>query len=73
MSGRDIAFDAAGNIHYVSSGQGLYRVLAPGGFTQATTSWNGTSYNFAVVPEPSTVALLAMGAVLGASRRRRLA
>jgi hypothetical protein len=28
-SGRDIAVDAAGNIHYVSSGQAIYRVLAP--------------------------------------------
>ena len=30
-TGRDISFDAAGNIHYVSSGQGRYRVLAPAG------------------------------------------
>ncbi|QDT75165.1 PEP-CTERM sorting domain-containing protein [Lacipirellula limnantheis] len=48
ISGRDIAFDAAGNIHYVSSGQGLYRVLAPGGHTKATTSWNGTEFVFGV-------------------------
>ncbi|WP_428305895.1 PEP-CTERM sorting domain-containing protein [Lacipirellula sp.] len=48
VSGRDIAFDAAGNIHYVSSGQGLYRVIAPGGHSLATTTWNGTSYAFNV-------------------------
>jgi hypothetical protein len=45
-SGRDIAFDAAGNIHYVSSGQGRYRVLAPGGETTTTLSWNGTDFDF---------------------------
>lgn len=49
-SGRDIAFDAAGNIHYVSSGQALYRVISPGGSTRATTTWNGTAYSFAVSP-----------------------
>jgi hypothetical protein len=45
-SGRDIAFDAADNIHYVSSGQAVYRVLAPGGHTLTTLSWDGTSYAF---------------------------
>jgi hypothetical protein len=48
ISGRDIAFDAAGNIHYVSSGQGLYRVLAPGGNTVATMTRDAGSYTFAV-------------------------
>lgn len=52
-SGRDIAFDAAGNIHYVSSGQALYRVLAPGGSTWATTAWNGTAYTFNVATSPA--------------------
>jgi hypothetical protein len=47
-SARGITFDAAGNIHYVSSGQQLYRVLAPGGHHVATTSWNGTEYAFSV-------------------------
>jgi hypothetical protein len=45
-SGRDIAFDAANNIHYVSSGQGRYRVLSPGGHTVSSLEWNGTSYSF---------------------------
>ena len=45
-SGRDIAFDAANNIHLVSSGQQLYRVLSPGGNTQTTLAWNGTDYTF---------------------------
>jgi hypothetical protein len=48
ISGRDIAFDAAGNIHYVSSGQALYRVLSPGGNTVATTTFDGTGYTFAI-------------------------
>jgi hypothetical protein len=47
-SGRDIAFDAAGNIHYVSSGQSRYRVISPGGNTVATTSFNGTVYDFEI-------------------------
>ncbi|MEI9959966.1 MAG: hypothetical protein WDM76_02200 [Limisphaerales bacterium] len=51
-SGRDIAFDAAGNIHYVSSGQAFYRVLAPGGNTWATTAWNGSAYLFKVASVP---------------------
>jgi hypothetical protein len=45
-SGRDITFDAADNIHLVSSGQQLYRVLSPGGHTITTLTWNGSSYSF---------------------------
>jgi hypothetical protein len=45
-SGRDISFDAAGNIHYVSSGQALYRVLSPGGISWAITALNGGSASF---------------------------
>jgi len=45
-NGRDIAFDAADNLYYVSSGQAMYRVLSPGGHTTTTLSWNGTSYSF---------------------------
>jgi hypothetical protein len=45
-SGRDITFDAADNIHLVSSGQALYRVLSPGGHTITTLTWNGSTYSF---------------------------
>lgn len=40
-AGRAIAFDAAGNLHVVSSGFGLYRVFSPGGTTVATTTSDG--------------------------------
>lgn len=39
---RDLAFDAAGNIYTVSSGQGLLRIYSPGGFSIATTGSDGT-------------------------------
>ncbi|MFM9026189.1 MAG: PEP-CTERM sorting domain-containing protein [Planctomycetaceae bacterium] len=73
----DIAFDAANNIHYVSSGQLIYRVLATGGETLATTSYSGGVTSFSMVmavPEPSSIALAAAGLAGGglAWRRRRL-
>jgi hypothetical protein len=68
---RDIAFDAAGNIHYVSPGQQRYRVLAPGGYSSATTSWDGTSFSFVIVPEPGTALLLGAGMLSLARRKRR--
>ncbi len=48
-SGRDLAFDAAGNLYSVSDGQGLLRIYSPGGTTVATTFWNG---NFTVSSPP---------------------
>jgi hypothetical protein len=46
----------------------IYRVLAPGGFTSATTSWNGTSFAFVSIPEPSSTMLLAAASLLGVRR-----
>ncbi|MDQ6631565.1 MAG: hypothetical protein M3Y82_07380 [Verrucomicrobiota bacterium] len=40
--GRDLSFDAAGNIYAVSSGQQLLRVFSAGGTTVATTGSDGT-------------------------------
>jgi hypothetical protein len=80
ISGRDIAFDAADNILYVSSGQGLLRTLSPGGLTSYELSYDGTApvgsqYSFAAVPEPTSLAALAAAGSLTllGRRRRRLA
>ena len=75
IQSRDIAFDAAGNLHYASSGQGLYRVLSPGGDMTSTLSWDGSMYTFSYVnpiPEPAAVSLAALaGCGLLLRRRRR--
>lgn len=84
VQGRDIVFDAAGNLYYASSGQQQIRVLAPGGHTVATTTWNGTSYSFNVstfpgsgssfdsgaAPEPATIGLLMVAGLVGVLIRR---
>lgn len=40
--GRELAFDAVGNIYTVSSGQGLLRIYSPGGFSIVTTGSDGS-------------------------------
>lgn len=40
--GREVAFDLAGNLYTVSSGQQLLRIYAPGGYSTATTGSDGT-------------------------------
>ncbi len=52
-SARDIGFDAADNIVYVSSGQGLLRTLALGGHTTTTLTYDpslvaGSQFGFAL-------------------------
>ena len=54
--GRDIAFDAAGNLYTVSSGQGLLRVFSPGGISTAITDSDGT---FGVIKPDQTVVVSA--------------
>ncbi|HXT11812.1 MAG TPA: Calx-beta domain-containing protein [Candidatus Angelobacter sp.] len=51
--GRDISFDAAGNIYTVSSGQGLMRVYSPGYMTVAQTSSQGTFTVANILPDDS--------------------
>lgn len=73
--GRDVAFDAAGNLHCIVGGQASYRVIAPGGTTYAMTSWDGQSFSFSVsgVPEPSTLGLASSSiCAIGFVRRRRV-
>ena len=55
-NGRDIAFDAAGNLHVVSSGQGMYRTLSPGGNTVTNLTWDGNAYAFSSVTIPGGIA-----------------
>jgi hypothetical protein len=55
-NGRQISYDAAGNLYTVSSGQARLRVYAPGGFTVATTSSDGT---FTVQKPATTVSVTA--------------
>jgi MYXO-CTERM domain-containing protein len=71
-SGRDIAFDAADNIYYVSSGQATFRILSPGGVTATTLSYNGTSFSFSnAVPEPGALAAASLSLLPLLQRRRK--
>lgn len=69
--GRDVAFDIAGNLYTLSSGDQLLSVFSPGGGSLATTGSDGSF--IIVVPEPSTYALglLGFGALLFARRRKK--
>jgi hypothetical protein len=71
--GRDIDFDAAGNIYAVSSGDQLMRVISPGGDTSFTTAFDGANLSFSptAVPEPAALSLLGVGASALIVRRRR--
>lgn len=53
--GRELTFDAVGNIYTVSSGQGLLRIYSPGGFSTVTTGSDGTLDVFAPTKEVSLV------------------
>jgi hypothetical protein len=55
-NGRDVAFDAADNLYYVSSGQGMFRGVSPGGHTTTTLTWDGTQYTFASVRASASLA-----------------
>jgi hypothetical protein len=54
--GREIAFDAVGNIYTVSSGQGVLRIYAPGGYAAVTTGSDGLLEVFNPVVDVSVTA-----------------
>ena len=59
--GRDVAFDAAGNLYVISSGSQILRVFSPGGVTTATTGSDGT---FAVTRPPAQVSVAAVSSTM---------
>jgi len=67
-NGRDLNFDAAGNLYALTSGDGMMRVLSPGGTSQWITAWDGTNYSFSV-PEPGALALFGFGGLALLKRR----
>lgn len=75
-SGRDISFDVADNIYYVSSGQQILRVLSPGGIEETSYLYNngvGAFYNVGyAIPEPASMALAGMAGAGLLVRRRRM-
>lgn len=76
LPGRDLAFDAAGNLHCIIGGVGgtSYRVISPGGTTFAATTWDGATMGFRIsgVPEPASLALAGVAVVAAGALRRRL-
>ena len=62
--GREVAFDAAGNLYTVSSGQGRLRVYSPGGRTKATTGSDGT-FSIETPPEVTVTSDLTLVAEAG--------
>jgi hypothetical protein len=56
--GRDVCWDAAGNLYVISSGLELLRVWSPGGDTTATTGSDGT-FSIDAVPVPEVSVTLA--------------
>ena len=65
---RDIAFDIAGNIYTISSGQAVLRVYAPGGHTRATTTSTGTFGIIELTPTPAAPPLALLPVINAVTR-----
>jgi len=61
---RDLAFDAAGNMVTVDNALEWARFWSPGGYTVATTTFNGTSTSFQLVRPPAQVSVTASQATV---------
>lgn len=68
--GRELAYDAAGNLVIVNSSSEYARYFSPGGYTEATTTWDGSQWTFGVIPEPGSISLLVLGGLALLLRRR---
>jgi hypothetical protein len=66
--GREVAFDAAGNLVVLDSSQEHARYWSPGGHAVTVYGSDGT---FALIPEPTTLSLLALGGLALLLRRRQ--
>jgi hypothetical protein len=69
--GRELAFDAAGNLITLDSTVEYARFWSRGGYTEALTTWDGSQWTFSVIPEPGSLGLLALGGLALLLRRRR--
>jgi len=67
---RDVAFDAAGNIYVVSSSSETLRIYSPGG-TWVTALGSDGAFSATMIPEPTTLGLLALGGLAFLALRGR--
>jgi len=66
--GRELAFDAAGNLVTLDSTLEQIQFWSPGGYWNTVYGSDGT---FAIIPEPTTLSLLTLGGLALLLRRRR--
>jgi len=61
---RELAFDAAGNMVTVDNADEWARFWSPGGYTVATTTFNGSQTTFQVIRPPAQVSVTAAAATV---------